>query len=197
MRTLSSWVSVGPAACVLAGLTSRVVASGGGEAEPSLFAGDLGNAFWTLLIFLLLLGMLTKWVWPQILKGLQHREDFIRESLSAAKSEREEAQKLLEKHAEMIKDAQRQATAIVDEGRRDAEEVKKRVVAEAKTEGDKAIARAKREIELARDDAVKQLHDQAVMLATNIAGKIVQKELTPSDYKRLMNEALADLGRMN
>lgn len=190
-------MSVGPAACVLAGLTSRVLASGEGEAEPSLFAGDLGNAFWTLLIFLLVFGVLAKWGWPPILSGLQHRERFIHESLASAKAEREEAKRLLEKHEEMIKEAQRQATAIVDEGRRDAEEVKKRVVAESKAEGDKAINRAKREIELARDDALKQLHDQAVMLATNIAGKIVERELTPSDHKRLVDEALADLGKMN
>jgi len=197
MWTLRRWVGVGPAAGILAGMTPAVFASGEGEAEPSLFAGDFGNAFWTLLIFLLVLGVLAKWAWPQILKGLQHRERFIRESLASAKTEREEAQKLLEKHAEMIKEAQRQATAIVDEGRRDAEEVKKRVGAEAKAEGDKAINRAKREIELARDDAVKQLHDQAVLLATNIAGKIVERELTPTDHKRLVDEALADLGKMN
>jgi F-type H+-transporting ATPase subunit b len=182
---------------MLMGAAQRVLASGEGEAEPSLFAGDLGNAFWTLLIFLLLLGVLAKWVWPQILKGLQHRERFIRESLASAKGDREAAQKLLEKHAEMIKEAQRQATAIVAEGRRDAEEVKKRIVAETKSEGDKMIARAKREIELARDDAVKQLHDQAVSLGTSIAGKIISKELTAGDHGKLVDEALAELGRMN
>jgi F-type H+-transporting ATPase subunit b len=190
----SKSIVVGMVLCVL---PASIAAAEGGQGRISLFAGDFGNAFWTLLIFLLLLGVLTKWVWPQILNGLQHRERFIRESLTSAKTEREEAQKLLDKHAEMIKEAQRRATAIVDEGRRDAEEVKKRVVAESKAEGDKAIARAKREIELARDDAVKQLHDQAVMLATNIAGKIVERELTPSDHKRLVDEALAELGKMN
>lgn len=171
--------------------------AGEGHGEVSLFAGDLGNAVWTLLIFALLLVVLAKLVWPQVLKGLQHRERFIRESLTSAKNEREEAKRLLTEYQETLKKAQREASAIVDEGRRDAEEVKKRILGETKAEGDKMIARAKREIGMARDDAVKQLHDQTVLLATSIAGKIVRKELTASDHQALMDEALMELGKLN
>jgi F-type H+-transporting ATPase subunit b len=189
---------IGAALGVLFAATPTVLASSESQsAEPSLFAGDLGNAFWTLLIFLLLLGVLAKWAWPSILKGLQHREKFIHDSLASAKTEREEAQRLLADYQQTLKKAQVEATAIVDEGRRDAENVKKRVLADTKSEGDKMIARAKREIELARDNAVKQLHDQTVLLATSIAGKIVHKELNAGDHKRLLDEALAELSKVN
>jgi F-type H+-transporting ATPase subunit b len=184
--------------CTLCAATSTVLATEESHsAEPSLFAGDLGNAFWTLLIFLLLLGVLAKWVWPNVLQGLRHREQFIRDSLVSAKSEREEAQRLLVQYQETLKKSQLEATAIVDEGRRDAEEVKKRILAETKAEEDKMIARAKREIELARDDAVRQLHDQTVILATSIARKMIRKEMTPSDHKKLLDEALSELDRLN
>ena len=79
----------------------------------------------------------------------------------------------------------------------DGEEAKKRLLAEAKSEGDKMVARAKHEIELARDDAVKQLHDQTVILATSIAGKMIHRELTAGDHKKLLDEALAELSKMN
>jgi F-type H+-transporting ATPase subunit b len=179
-------------------VTPAVLASEEGQAaEPSLFGGDLGNAFWTLLIFLLLVGVLAKWVWPNVLKGLQHREQFIRDSLAAAKTEREEAEQLLAEYRKSLEKAQLEATAIVDQGRLDGEEAKKRLLTEAKTEGDKMVARAKHEIELARDDAVKQLHDQTVILATSIAGKMIRRELTPGDHKKLLDEALAELSKMN
>ncbi|HVP09595.1 MAG TPA: F0F1 ATP synthase subunit B [Phycisphaerae bacterium] len=185
---------IGMALCVLCATAPAVLASSEGEnAEPSLFAGDFGNAFWTLLIFLLLLAVLAKWVWPSVLQGLQRREKFIRDSLTSAKSERQEAQRLLTEYKETLKRAQLEATRIVDEGRRDAEAVKKNILAETKVEGDAMISRARREIELARDDAVRQLHDQTVLLATTIAGKIVRKELTPGDHKKLLDEALADM----
>jgi F-type H+-transporting ATPase subunit b len=189
---------IGPALFVLGMVTPAVLASEEGQAaEPNLFGGDLGNAFWTLLIFGLLVGVLAKWVWPNVLKGLQHREQFIHDSLAAAKTEREEAERLLAEYKKTLEKAQFEATAIVDRGRLDGEEAKKRLLAEAKTEGDKMVTRAKHEIELARDDAVKQLHDQTVILATSIAGKMIRRDLTPGDHKKLLDEALAELSKMN
>ena len=172
-------------------------AGGHGEAEPSLFAGDWGNAFWTLLIFLLVLAVLRKFVWGPVLKGLQKREAFIRDSLANAKQQNDDAKRTLAEYVEKLERSRQEATAIVDEGRRDAEEVKKKIMAEAKSEADAVFKRAKKEIELARDDAVKQLHDQTVMLATSIAGKIVRRQLSPGDQQQLLDEALSEMGQLN
>lgn len=167
------------------------------EGSISLFSGDLGNAVWTLLIFGLVLLVLSKFAWKPILDGLQKREVFIRDSLSDAKREREEAEKVLADYTEKVQRAGEEATAIVDEGRRDAEEVRKKMHAEAKVEADAIIARAKKEIELARDDAVKQLHDQTILLATDVAGRMIRKELKPGDHKDLLDQALRDMGELN
>jgi len=172
-----------------------VFAASGGE--PSLFAGDWGNAFWTLLIFLLVLAVLRKFVWGPVLKGLQKREAFIRDSLANAKQQNDDAKRTLAEYVEKLEKSRQEATAIVDEGRRDAEEVKKKIMAEAKSEADAVVKRAKKEIELARDDAVKQLHDQTVMLATSIAGKIVRRQLSPGDQQQLLDEALSEMGQLN
>ena len=168
-----------------------------GEAEPSLFAGDWGNAFWTLLIFLLVLAVLRKFVWGPVLKGLQKREAFIRDSLANAKQQNDDAKRTLAEYLEKLEKSRQEATAIVDEGRRDAEEVKKKIMAEAKSEADAVFKRGKKEIEIARDDAVKQLHDQTVMLATSIAGKIVRRQLSPGDQQQLLDEALSEMGQLN
>jgi len=196
----TNWTRFG-AVILSAGLQpSLLVAAsegGHGEAEVSLFAGDLGNAFWTLLIFLLVLGVLAKFAWGPVLKGLQKREAFIRDSLLSAKQQNEQAQRQLAEYTEKLNKAREEATAIVEEGRRDAEEVRKRIVAEAKAEAEAAVRRAKKDIELARDAAVKQLHDQTILLATSIAGKIVRQELKPQDHARLMDEALQEMGGLN
>ena len=89
-----------------------------------------------------------------------------------------------------LNQAREQATAIVDEGRRDAEVVRRRVHDEAQREADQMIARAKREIDLATDAAVKQLYDQTASLATNIASQIVGRELKAEDHQGLVKESL-------
>jgi F-type H+-transporting ATPase subunit b len=165
-------------------------AEGGGESN--LFAGDVGNAVWTLVIFLLVLFVLGKYAWGPILGGLQSREAFIRDSLEKAKHERDAAEALLRDYEQRLANSRAEATAIVEEGRRDAEAVRRRIEEEAKREGDRMIERARREIQIAVDTATKDLYSLAARLATEMAGRILGRELTPADHERLIGEAIDD-----
>lgn len=164
----------------------------GGEA-PSLFAGDLGNSFWTLLIFVLVLVVLGKFAWGPILNTLQARETFIREALETAKREREEAEARLREYEARLAQARAEASAIVEEGRRDAVVVKQRIEEDARAEADKMIERAKREIQIATETATKELYQLSARLATDMAGKVIGRELTPQDHERLIAESLDGL----
>src|SRR5206468_544795 len=91
-------------------------AAGGHEAAPpSLFSGDFGNALWTLAIFFLLLVVLGKFAWKPLLGALQKREQFIRDSLEAARRDREAAQAALRNYEQSIAKAHEEASAIVEE----------------------------------------------------------------------------------
>ena len=161
----------------------------GGEASP--FSGDVGTAIWTLVIFVIVLVVLGKFAWGPILSALQKREDFIRESLAQAKSDRESAEARLKEYDEKIKAARAEATALVDEGRRDAEAVKHKIEQAAKAESDAMVDRAKREIEIATDTAVKELYALTANLATSVAGRIIEKELDATEHGRLVEESIA------
>lgn len=200
MRRFSTKIPAVLALIVLAWPACPALAAAeAGEAagdKPSLMHWDFGAALWSIAVFVVLLTVLRKFAWKPILQGLNQREDFIRESLAAAKKEREESERLLKDYTEKIHHAREEATAIVEEGRRDAEEVRKRIHSEARSEADAMITRAKREIEIARDDAVKQLHDQSVLLATEIAGRMIRRQLEPKDHQKLLDESLKELERI-
>ena len=100
-----------------------------GGADPSIFSGDLGNMIWTVVIFALVVVVLGKFAWGPILEGLQSREAFIRDSLSEAKADREAAEETLKSYEVKLAEARAEATAIVEEGRHDAEAVRQRVAA--------------------------------------------------------------------
>ena len=161
----------------------------GGEA-PSLFAGDLGNSFWTLLIFVVVLVVLGKFAWGPILNTLQARESFIHEALATAKRDRDEAEARLREYEARLAQARTEASAIVDEGRRDAIVVKQRIEEDAQREADKRLERAKREIQIATETATKELYQLSARLATEMAGKVIGRELTPQDHERLITESL-------
>lgn len=159
-------------------------------AAPSLFTGNVGNAIMTLIIFGIVVYVLGTKAWPVLMKALDERERSIRGTLESAKIEREKAAKLLKDYQAQLDRARSEATAIVDEGRRDAEEVRRRIQDQARKETDEMIARGRREIQLATDAAVKELHDQTVELSIQVARGIIGKELQTDDHRRLVTESL-------
>ncbi|MEA2599487.1 MAG: F-type H+-transporting ATPase subunit b [Acidobacteriota bacterium] len=161
-----------------------------GAETPSLFSGDLGNSIWTLVIFVIVLVVLGKFAWGPILSTLQTRESFIREALEKAKHDREAAEARLKEYEAKLAASRAEATAIVEEGRRDADVVKRRIEATAKEEADKMIERAKREIHIATDTATKELYTLSAKLATQLAARVIGRELTPQDHARLISEAI-------
>jgi F-type H+-transporting ATPase subunit b len=172
---------------------AQEAAEHGAEEAPSLFAGDLGNSVWTLVIFLIVLIVLGKFAWGPILKTLQSRETFIREALESAKHDREAAEARLKEYEQKLAASRAEATAIVEEGRRDAEVVKRRIEAAAKEEADKTIERAKREIHIATDTATKELYTLSAKLATQLAAQVIGRELSPQDHERLISQAIAGI----
>ncbi len=175
---------------VLAAPALAAEAEHGGGSASNPFAGDLGNAIWTLIIFVIVLIVLGKFAWGPILNTLQARETFIRESLETAKRDRDEAEARLREYEERLAQARAEATAIVEEGRRDAVVVKQRIEEDAQLEADKRLERAKREIQIATETATKELYLLSARLATDMAGKMIGRELTPQDHERLIAESL-------
>ena len=165
---------------------------GGGGVTP--FAGDVGNAIWTLLVFALVVFVLGRFAWKPILGGLQAREKFIRDSLEEARRDRLEAEARLKEYVDQLNHARSEATAIVEESRRDADVVRRRIEEDAHAEAGRIVERAKREIGLAQEAAVKELYDVSARLTTEVAGRILAREINSADHERLIRDAIDRLG---
>ena len=156
---------------------------------------DLWQAGFTIVVFVVLLIILRGAAFKPILGALQKREDFIRDSLEQAKNDREEAEARLKEYTDKLQAAREEATSLVEEGRRDADVVKRKIEEDARKEADARVERARREIGLATDTAVKELYTLSAKLATDAASRIIRKELSPHDHERLIAESIEELGR--
>jgi F-type H+-transporting ATPase subunit b len=177
-------------------MAAPAMAAEGGHAEGGAnnpFAGDIGNALWTLIIFVGVLIVLGKFAWGPILSNLQARENFIFESLEKAKKDRDEAEARLKQYEERLASARAEAAAIVDEGRRDAVEVKRRIEEDGRQEANRMLDRARREIQIATDTATKELYTLSTRLAIEMATRLVSKQLTIEDQERLIADSVEAL----
>jgi F-type H+-transporting ATPase subunit b len=161
-----------------------------GAEKPALLQFDPGAAIWSIIVFLVLLAVLRTFAWKPVLQVLKQREEFIQDSIDGAKREREAADKLLVEYRMQIDHAREEATGIIEKGKRDAGDVARRVQAEARKEGEEMIARARREIQLAKDTAVKELYDRTAELVVQVAGQVVGKTLSVDEHRALVAESL-------
>ncbi len=184
-------------ALAAAGLVAAPTLAAAAEgATPTPFAGDVGNVIWTLVIFLIVLWVLGKYAWGPLLTTIQNREKFIHDSLAKAKRQQEEAEALLAEYRERLAEAHAEATAIVEEARRDAEVVARKVEAEAREESEKMLVRAKREIKLATDTALDELYTKSAEMAAEIAGKVLQRSISPAEHEKLIDQALSEVDQL-
>jgi len=169
---------------------ARAAPAQGAESSPNLFAGNIGNAIWTLVIFVLVVVVLRKYAWGPILANLQKREEFIRDSLHQAEKDRSEAEQRLSEYTQKLDNVRQEAEGLLQQARRDAEAARKQTLAEARQEANRMIHQARQEIESARDQAVQHLYAEAGALATGVAGRIIQRELKPEDHWDLIQQSL-------
>lgn len=169
---------------------------GHGEAEsPPLLNVSPGQYFWTLLLFLALLAVLGKWVWPPILKALQDRESKIREDLKQAEQANQQAQQTLDQYKQQLAEAQKESQRIIDQSRQEAQTLAKQWKEQTQQELDQMRQRAEQEIRTAKEQAIGDLYEQSARVATDVAGRILQREISDADQKELIEQSLRELER--
>ncbi len=159
-----------------------------------LITPNVGLIFWTGLIFILLVVVLGKFVWPSITKALETRERSIEEALKAAEA------------ARMAKaDLENEIEKIRQEGRIEREQMMKetRVVASkmeedarerATKEYNRILEDAKREIDSQKQNAMADVKNQVAKLSLQIAERLVKEQLgSESAQKQLVENYLSDI----
>ncbi len=64
-------------------------------------------------------------------------------------------------------------------------------------EAERMIERAKREIEVAKQTAVRELYEQSATLATGVAARVLKREVSAADHERLIADAIEQLGEQD
>ena len=164
---------------------------------PPLLSVDVGSAICNIAIFLGVLAILSKFVWPAILNGLQARESKIHGELEAAAEANAQAKSLLADYQSKLDDASSQVQTMLADARKDAESTGQRIVEEAKSEAERQRERAVSDIETAKKVALSELAGQTSDMAINVAKQVVGRELKADDHADLIKQALDRLPSNN
>ncbi len=170
-------------------------AASGGLNLPAPFSPTIGLAIWTLIVFGVLLFVLSKYVFPVIVKMTADREQAIKTQLEEARAMHADASKVLEEHRELLAGARGEAQAILAEARQAAEHERAMAVEKTRAEQEELLARARNEIVAERDRARAELRREVVDLAIAAAGKVIAKELDAGSDRAIVEDYLAEIGK--
>lgn len=163
----------------------------GVEADP--MSPVVLEMIWAVVLFLLFAGILGFVVWPKILGALQSREQKLEGDLVGAETARKDAEAALAEYKTKIAEAQKEAAKVVEEAKKAAEQVANKAIADSQAKIAADNERALAEIESAKQQALNEVYAQTAELSTQIAGRILKREINAADQQQLVSDSLAEL----
>lgn len=154
---------------------------------------DPGLYIWSILTFLALLALLTKFAWKPLLQALEAREGTIRKALDDAQQAKLELERVNRESEQIIRQARVDAESIVTLSRSDAERLREEMRQKARAEADGIVKNAERQIQLETARALQQIRHAAADLSVAIASKLIQRNISREDNEKLIDEALKQL----
>jgi F-type H+-transporting ATPase subunit b len=149
--------------------------------------------FFQMLVFFVLGWFTMKFVWPPLTRAMDERRQKIADGLAAgekgladlaqaqARASLIEASAKSETHARIV-EAEKQAAALIEQARHDAEAERARIVAQAAQD-------AAQEVQRARD----ALRDEVAALAVRGAEQILRREINARAHAELLDQLKAQL----
>lgn len=162
--------------------------------QDGLLKVSPGLLLWTIITFVVLLLILWKAAWKPVVEALDARAEKVRSDIESADRARLEAEKLLTQHKEMMAEARNESATIIANGKSAAENIRNEIIDKANSDAKDLSERVKKEIDLAKDKALSEIKAEVVILSTEIAAKIISKNLNPDDQKVLVQETLNKVG---
>ncbi|NOZ04244.1 MAG: F0F1 ATP synthase subunit B [FCB group bacterium] len=151
---------------------------------------DPGLFIWTIITFLVLFFLLAKFAWKPLLAMLEKREETIRKSLEDAEKAKQELERLQQESEAIIAKARNEAQKIVAEGKVIANRLRDEVLEKTKGKADAILKNAEKQIQMEKEKAIKEIKTEVVDLSIQIAGKLIEKNLSKDDNLALIRDSL-------
>jgi len=162
-------------------------------AKGGLLSPNGGLMFWTLLIFVFLFFILSRFAFKPITAAVEAREKALEDAIAGAKADREESARLLAEHRAQIEGARADAQKMIAEGRAVGEKLRAGMVEETRAQQQDMLERARREIESEKVKAIAELRREAVDLAIAGAGKVIEKNLDDASNRSIVEKFLSSI----
>lgn len=144
-------------------------------------------------IFLLFI-LLSYILYNPVRNMLKKRQEMITATREETAAANEEAKALKNEYDAKLKDAEKDAEAILAEARKKAIKNEEKIINEAKLEAAAIIEQARKEARLEKEKASDDVKKEIIKVATLMASKMVSASISEAEQSKLIDDTLREMG---
>ena len=145
--------------------------------------------------FLILVGLLTKFLYRPFLNMLETRKQSIQDALDNAELINRRADEKMENYDRQIVKLEEQGREIIKEAKERAEKQADENIEEAHSKANSIIVAAERQVELEKQKALEEMKQQVATLALLAAEKIVERSIAQVGQDQIVDEIIEQAGK--
>lgn len=149
----------------------------------SLITPDFGLLFWMTIVFLIVLGIVSKFGFKVIVKMVNDRKDYIDSSLQKAHEANKKLANIKVESDALLQEARERQAAILKEAAATRDAIVEKAQDKAHEESNRLLTEAKVEIENQRQTAVSDIRKQVATLSVEIAEKVLREKLGDEKHR--------------
>jgi F-type H+-transporting ATPase subunit b len=149
-----------------------------------------------IISFLLLVWLLSKFVWKPLTNMMENRRNNIEDMLTQAENERQQAENIKREYQAEMQQARQEAQEVIAKATKVSETRAKDILDASHEEAEKIKKSALLEIERERDRAVAEVKAQVADLSVLVAEKIIKQKLDVKGQGQLIKQFIQEVGEM-
>jgi F-type H+-transporting ATPase subunit b len=163
-----------------------------------LITPDYGLLFWMLVSFSILVFLLKKFAWKQIINSIKSREEEVSKALREAEYARNEVAKLEERQAQVIAKAQAERESILAQAKKTKEKIIEDANNKSLKDSQRMIDQARETIRREKEAAQQELRAYTSSIVIQATERILRKELEDKGkYEDQINSIINEISIQN
>lgn len=154
-----------------------------------------GTVLVELIAFLIMLAILARYVYPQIVTLAEARQKAIADQLKEAEQARADAEQRLQDAEAKLTDARKTAQSVIDAANKSGEQLRQELKQKAEEESKRTVEAARKEIEAEREKAVLAVRSEVAGMVVTATEKVIGESLDDARHRRLIEKAIAEVAR--
>ena len=155
---------------------------------------EWGTIAFTLVTFIILLALLSKFAFGPLKSIMDERQDAINKDIDEAKKQNEAAKQYAEENKALLAKTQTEVAQIIESAKAQAKTEHEQILHEANVRANSLVASAQVEIEQEKKRAIADINDRVAELSVLIAQKVINKEINAADQQQLVRDFIQEAG---